>query len=177
MGISFTSSEDYNIAYLPYCSGDFWAGQQAQPDGLGLYYSGHLIVTGAIKKLVKEQNLGAARSLVLFGLSAGGLGSWVNIDYVKREFPNAKVSIYSIAGWFPETFVPPKLSPGYILLNDSLQILYSFTNPYLNQNCIAKNPRTPYICYSGQHVYPEVAVNTPVFIAQSIYDQWAAGFF
>jgi len=163
---------DYNYVFIFYCGGDFHTGQRATAVN-GLYYSGHLIVKAVIEKLKRVDTLSSAQSVILTGESAGGIGTLANFDYVQSQFPNAAVKAWSNAGWFPETFKP--YTPDRINLLDSYQILYSQVNASLNQACVAQHSTQPYLCYSGQYIYPHAKI--PLFMCQSLFDNWAKGFY
>jgi len=163
---------DYNFVYIFYCGGDFHSGQRSTPEN-GLYYAGHLTVKATINKLKTTDTLGSAQLVIVTGESAGGLGTLVNFDYVQGQFPSAVVKAWSNAGWFPETFVP--YTQDRISLIAAFKILHAQVNPYLNQGCVSQHTTEPWLCYSGQHVYPNAKI--PLFMSQSLFDNWAKGFF
>jgi len=170
-GVSFVL--DYNYVYIQYCGGDFHSGTRTTPDSNGLYYSGHNTLVATIAKLKAEQGLNSATTVVLNGGSAGGIGTLANFDYVQNQFPNAHFYAWPASGWFPESVVP--YQSGYISMVGAYQILYSQVNAYLNQACVSANPSNPWICWSGQYIYPH-AQNTNLLVSQALFDNWAQGF-
>jgi len=171
MGVSFF--RDVNYVWVKYCGGDFHTGTRNASVG-GLYYSGHLSLKATIAKLKQTTTINSA-SLVLFtGGSAGGIGVIANFDYVKSQFPSAAFKAWPSSGWFPEDIVP--LNANLISLVASYQTLYSQGNAYLNQACVAAHPSNPWLCYSGQNVYPYIG-STPLFVSQALFDMFAQGFY
>jgi len=162
---------DYNYVFIFYCSGDFHTGTRTEASG-GFYYGGHNIVKYAIQKLKTSDTLGSAELVILTGESAGGIGTLANFDYVHQQFPNAVVKAWSNAGWFPEEFKP--YTTNRITMIDAYRILYGQVNAYLNQKCVSQHSGSPWVCYSGHYIYPFAEI--PLFMSQSLFDNWALGF-
>ena len=81
--------------FVPYCSSDDHSGTVSTPtnDTWGLYFAGHLIVESIVKDL-------KATAVVLTGGSAGGIGTWINVDWLQSELTNTKVYGAPIAGFY-----------------------------------------------------------------------------
>ena len=118
----------FNRVFLPYCSQDLWSGQRtaATNETFGYYFSGHLIVEAVLDELAKNHGLEHATEIVVTGVSplslkrahsqrperaltfpnlqdsAGGIGTWINVDYVASRFPSARVVAAPIAGFYCE---------------------------------------------------------------------------
>eukprot|EP01084_Bolivina_argentea_P259614 438105_1 len=97
--------------YGPYCSGDTWSGQRTVPatipDTWGLYFSGHLIFTRIIQYLAQNMGILDAEYVMLSGGSAGGIGTFGNINWLYDFFKqngtyanNITVKAAPMAGWY-----------------------------------------------------------------------------
>eukprot|EP01084_Bolivina_argentea_P137342 241866_1 len=78
--------------FAPYCSGDVWSGQRTKPSAVnpntwGLYFSGHLIFERLIQYLSYNlsDSLLDAQYILLSGGSAGGMGTFANINWLYTE--------------------------------------------------------------------------------------------
>jgi len=95
------------------CSGDVYVGMETKADPLGLQFSGHLTVHGVIADLQSKFGLGSKSNgtqqrLLLAGSSAGGIGTFVNADYVASMLPSVNVRANPQGGFFfPNMFVRP----------------------------------------------------------------------
>ena len=70
---------------------------EPSPKTWGLYFSGHLVLEAILDEL-DSKGLKKATEIVLSGVSAGGLGVYNNVDYLKDRYPNALVTAATIAG-------------------------------------------------------------------------------
>ena len=94
---------NWNIVYMPYCSGDTWVGSQTDnttDPQYQLYFAGHNITLATIQHLKNTQGFGAATNIVVSGTSAGGIGTVNNVDYFAAAVPAALTAAYPQAGWF-----------------------------------------------------------------------------
>eukprot|EP01084_Bolivina_argentea_P259623 438116_1 len=144
--------------YGPYCSGDSWSGQRTQPskdpDTWGLYFSGHLIFTRIMQFLAENLKVLDAENVLLTGSSAGGIGTFANINWLYNEFKahgtykdNVTVKAAPVAGWFypgnttdqlNNPMMPPNDYPHWVnnetggeAHNDSTLVLW---DSYLDKN-------------------------------------------
>jgi hypothetical protein len=192
---------DWNHVYLPYCSQDQWSGQNttgswANPaqnvvnwtvyDGAlqgwynvsqGYSFCGHEIFKAVIDYLKTNEGLSDASQVVMSGISSGGMGTYINSNYLGDQLPNTDVRVAPVAGFFnvvnmSNTFpvysgeyqasgllpFTPTALPGYI----------SLWNSYLPPACVAANPTQTYVCFTAQGIAPTLTV--PQFIIQSQTD-------
>lgn len=93
---------DFHHVFLPYCSQDLHSGTRTtpSPETFGLYFAGHAIFAAVLDELLANTSLPAARSAFLSGDSAGGIGSWLNVDYLASRLPQAEVVGFPIAGFY-----------------------------------------------------------------------------
>lgn len=93
----------WNHVMDPYCSQDLHSGQRtaASEDTFGLYFSGHHILVSTLDEMdLPPYNLKDATDIVVSGVSAGGIGVWMNLDYIANRYPDARVTGVTIAGMY-----------------------------------------------------------------------------
>jgi len=160
----------WNIAVVPYCGGDFHSGTRMQPV-VGLYYAGHNTVAAVIQKLKAAYGLTQATEFILSGGSAGGMGVFINIDYVAAQFTaSTKVGALPNAGWFINY---PQYDPVHDPRNRSAMAdrLTTAADSYVNQKCGSYYGTSKAVCISAQVSWPFIApLNIPFFIANSMFD-------
>jgi len=86
--------------FVEYCTGDGHAGRIGNPDPVlhragekDLYMDGHLNFKRILEELGKEDGISQVKRVLLYGSSAGGLGVYVNCDYLWREMKKRGVSV------------------------------------------------------------------------------------
>eukprot|EP00026_Physarum_polycephalum_P006827 Phypoly_transcript_06880.p1 GENE.Phypoly_transcript_06880~~Phypoly_transcript_06880.p1 ORF type:complete len:390 (+),score=50.24 Phypoly_transcript_06880:338-1507(+) len=174
---SFASS--WNIIYVPYCGGDYHSGTNNHSVG-GLFYAGHLTVNAVVQKL-KQIGLNRATDVLFSGGSAGAVGVFANLDFIKAQLPTTtNLMAFPNAGWgidFPLYTGPyqstPRQSPRQVPPPPPtpVSIMYSFANSYLNVKCVHDNPSYPYVCFAAEIVWPYInQTRVPFFIANSMFD-------
>jgi len=157
---------DWNQVFLPYCTGDLHAGIMTEASS-GFYFSGHLILAAVLSKLNKEYNLQEATGVVLIGESAGAIGVFINSEYVKEQLPENVMYVgVANAGWFLPL---PPFNPKFQGLDNLAQIFESFCDMYVNPLCASSFPSSPINCLWANYTFPYIS--SPIFIAQSIFDQ------
>lgn len=85
---------DWNIAYVPYCSGDAMGGTREQPVDVPSgparqYFSGHLNLALLLRRIVPT--FPDASDVVLTGMSAGGTSVLMNMPLVQEAFKGLRV--------------------------------------------------------------------------------------
>ena len=94
---------DANQIYVPYCSGDLHTGTHLNTSDFTyhLYFSGHENLEGILFKIKADYpEFNNARDVLLSGDSAGGMGTFYNLDWLAEKVPWATVKGAPIAGWF-----------------------------------------------------------------------------
>lgn len=169
----------WNRVEIPYCSQDLWSGQVTQRSAStwNLYFSGHLIFEAVLNALQASAGLGSATEIILTGASAGGIGVWINVDYLASRFPAARVSAAPIAGFyfFATWYTGPNATqngladfreaawPGHMALWQS----------YVNEYCFAGRSDSPpdgvgpWGCLLANYSYPYVRSASFVMEAQT----------
>lgn len=94
--------KDFSFVFVPYCTGDVHSGTKM--NGLALGVADTQRFVGA-KNFIKAMNFiqpyfdyNKVEEVVLFGMSAGGYGVYVNFLEITRRFPNAKITVINDSG-------------------------------------------------------------------------------
>lgn len=184
---------NWSHVWVPYGSGDLYIGTQRRSNLFNLYFSGHNTMKAIVSNLLNETALGSAKRVLLSGASAGGIGTFQNADWLHATLKEA--------GAPPELQFRASPQAGAFFVNSDIVLypeftvhlaanfasfaasyLYNwfgalsggpFSRPYLDQDCMAANPKTPHQCWSAVHHYPYI--NTSLYIAQNKYDSNQAG--
>lgn len=120
---------DWNIFYVPYCTGDVHAGdnQAGDPGPLtpNQHYAGHTNLKLYLSRILAT--MPDATDELLTGISAGGFGAALNVDLVARNMP-ATVQRFTVL----DDSGPP-MSTKYMksCLQDSWQKVWGFQNSIL----------------------------------------------
>ena len=73
--------QNYNIAFLPYCSSDLYVGNhEHRLKYRNMQFRGRAIVLGMFQDLTEKQALASATEVVIAGWSAGAIGVAANLD-------------------------------------------------------------------------------------------------
>jgi hypothetical protein len=85
---------DWNVVYVPYCTGDAMGGTKTVPTDVPggpsqQWFVGHLNLQAFLSRIVPTFR--AASDVVLTGMSAGGSSVLMNVLLVQRAFPSLKV--------------------------------------------------------------------------------------
>ncbi len=115
---------------VPYCSQDLFSGQRtdAPPSTWGLYFSGHRILAAVINALERDAGLASATEIVFSGVSAGGIGMWLNANWCVSII--RRIILIAFA-WGARLFIQ-----SYITLSDSYRYFshyHRFTVSFFNQ--------------------------------------------
>ena len=122
-GLFSTSADnpvgDYNMVYVPYCTGDLHGGSFPSSPALigqgveGLQeFVGHQNVERALALL--DDGLDAPGKVVLAGSSAGGFGTLLNFGAVAETFPGSDLVLVDDSGplFFADNVFSPQLAAG-----------------------------------------------------------------
>lgn len=92
--------------FIPYCTGDLHVGTKSKKgiETFGGYFSGHLnfksVIDFVSKKYIYLGGIKNASDIMLAGDSAGGMGTFYNLDYLAEQVPGVPVKGVPIGGWF-----------------------------------------------------------------------------
>lgn len=113
---------DWNMVYVPYCTGDVHAGDRENVGIDGIFgaqqFVGYRNVAAYLERLVPT--FADAPHVLVTGISAGGFGAALNYDRIADAWPESKVTLLDDAG--------PPLSDMYMApcLQDTWRELYNF---------------------------------------------------
>eukprot|EP00605_Chrysophyceae_sp_TOSAG23-4_P002507 GSChrysophyteH1.ASY1.ANO1.2770.1 assembled CDS len=182
----FAGSDDCNInpkfcswnhVFNPYCSQDLHSGQMKAPSNetWGLQFSGHHIIS-AILDDMDSKGLSSAEEIVVSGASAGGLGVWMNVDYIAERYPRARVTGLSIAGFY--YFSTFYTGPGARQWDEqgtmadfresAWPATYKLYDAFVDTDCAQREASAPG-CMVANVSFPYI--QTPVFVVQSLSDK------
>jgi hypothetical protein len=104
---------DYNLVYVPYCTGDVHAGNaDTEVGGTMRAFRGAPNMELYLGRLIPT--FPNAKRLLITGVSAGGFGAAFNYDRVARAFPDVKVMLLDDSGPpMAEEFVPACLQKAF----------------------------------------------------------------
>jgi len=177
---------DSHRVYIPYCSGDVHAGQRlaATKETWGFYFSGRINFMKILDFLLANSAIGPAlknaKQVMLSGGSAGGIGAFVNVDYLADTLSWSTVKGAPQCGWFFPGYTEdqpnhpdyppsdwPHWSTGQTGRNTSSQTqLWDF---FLNPECVQKFPgNESFVCGSVHNLYP--FIKSPLFVMENQYD-------
>jgi hypothetical protein len=102
---------DFNVVYVPYCSGDVFAGDREDVELEGLdpqQFVGYRNVTAFLDRVVPTFR--GAPQVLIVGASAGGFGASFNAIRIARSFPESQVTLVNdSAPLFSDDYVAPCL--------------------------------------------------------------------
>mmetsp|Transcript_2368 Transcript_2368/g.1699 ORF Transcript_2368/g.1699 Transcript_2368/m.1699 type:complete len:399 (+) Transcript_2368:54-1250(+) len=173
---------EWNHVYDPYCTQDLHAGQvtEVNDENFGLYFAGHHVFTAMLDALDKPTSDRAsmldAEEIILTGASAGGIGVWMNLDYLAHRYPKAKVSGMTIAGhYFYATYYdgPNHTNPGGMgdFRESAWSNTYKLYNAYVDESCKAAYERrgeSAGACLLSNNSLP--FIESDVFVVQAKTD-------
>eukprot|EP01130_Rhizamoeba_saxonica_P006910 TRINITY_DN2773_c0_g1_i1.p1 TRINITY_DN2773_c0_g1~~TRINITY_DN2773_c0_g1_i1.p1 ORF type:complete len:234 (-),score=43.36 TRINITY_DN2773_c0_g1_i1:456-1106(-) len=86
---------NWNTVFLRYCDGGSFSGDREEPDvyqGSNLFYRGFRVLK-AVKKDLEKYGLDNSSNVVISGCSAGGLATYLHLDWWSDNLPNANVVV------------------------------------------------------------------------------------
>ena len=177
------------MVYVPYCSSDTHLGNRTAngTDTWGLYFNGHSSFAHYVEQLKANHGLKNAKNVLLTGNSAGGAGTFGNVDFLAEELTAAMVKGAPNAGWFfPGSLatdqpslpqIPPSDWAHWVknesggVLKDALTISHSLWAPIASPRCISgqmAEGKDPLACGSVHVAYPYI--QSSVFVVENQYD-------
>lgn len=94
--------KDFSFVFVPYCTGDVHSGTIDEGFALGVpdtqRYVGAKNFIKTMDYIAPYFNYKKVDEVVLFGLSAGGYGVYINFLEVIKRFPNAKITVINDSG-------------------------------------------------------------------------------
>jgi hypothetical protein len=176
--LSYEASQNPNfynwtVAILYYCDGSSFSSWRDEPLTSGsqkVYFRGHGNLLAASNDMLAK-GLAKATDVIITGCSAGGLSTYLHLDYWRSIIPSAAtVKGVADAGWFLDTnsvyghsIYTPEMTTAWDLFNNTAGV---------NQGCIAQYTASneTWRCFFAEYTYPHI--QTPIFMVNSKYDSW-----
>ncbi len=78
------------------------AGTRETPsnESWGFRFTGHVNFAAIVDHLKANASIDSASRVLLMGSSAGGAGTFTNVDYLAEQLPGVEVLGAPVAGWF-----------------------------------------------------------------------------
>lgn len=166
---------NWNHVDVPYCSQDLHSGTVTQPSNetWGLYFSGHLVFQAILNALEASAGLGQATEIILTGASAGGIGVWINVDYLAERYPNARVTAVPIAGFYFYAYPYQGVNHTSSGLADfrpqAWPQHYALWQSFADESCVAARTADPWACMLANYSYPYIS--SEAFVVEAQTDQ------
>jgi hypothetical protein len=141
--------QDYSYVYVPYCTGDIFAGNNVVTYGTNTaHYVGFTDFTAYLERIVPT--FPTADRVILSGSSAGGFGAAVNWWQTQQAFGKIRVDLIDDSG----TPMPPDVVPS---TNPTAQAWFSAWNlgATLPPGCTACQTRLDAILGYYDQIYPD----------------------
>ena len=184
------------MVFMPYCDGSSFTADRGEPWPVPntttpqhLLFRGRRNFVRTLDILARDWGLGDAADVVLYGGSAGGLSTYLNLDYVQQRLPAARVVGMPVAGYFldhaPAPFaasVPPNQPPfqhvpkPYSSYPQAIRYMVGMHNTtgQLDPECRAHfGPAEAWQCAMAPHM--QSFVKAPFFAVQSRFDEFQLG--
>jgi hypothetical protein len=135
-----------------------------------------LFLSHQVEELLAKYNLGHASDIILAGDSAGGIGVWMNLDYLATKIhainPKTRIVGAPIAGFYFYADVP-YTGPDHTyssLANFSesgMATAYNLWQSYVDVTCLSAKTKDPYACTLSAYSYPYISSETFIIEAQT----------
>jgi hypothetical protein len=166
----------WNHVFDPYCTQDLHSGQiqVATNNTWGMFFAGHLIIEAILDEMdLPPWNMKNATEILIHGVSAGGIGTWMNADYLANRYPNAKVTLATVCGFY---FYATYYTGPHALQNSSMGDFresafpetYALYDAFVDESCKQALSDKPWACMLSNYSYPYIS--TPSFVIQSQTD-------
>lgn len=168
---------NWNLVYIKYCDGNSFSGNRDDPvvvNGKPLYFRGRRIIDAVLADITTKHDFGSAQEVLLTGCSAGGLSTYLHVDYVGSQLPASvhKYRAAPISGFFLDHLNVD----GIPVYGNQMKNIFQLANSTngLNDACIAaKAVDDQWQCNMAPHVLPYI--QSPIFVLNSMYDSWQSG--
>ncbi|KAJ9466998.1 Pectin acetylesterase 9 [Diplonema papillatum] len=171
---------EYNIVYMQYCDGNSFVSNLDQPlvyNTTQLHFRGKRLIDAMLASLAAKYDLAGAEKVLLTGVSAGGLATYLNADYVRAWF-RANAAALSVFKAAPLSgfFLDHKNATAADVYEPQIKNIHRISNASaggsMDADCVAHYAAAneTWKCNFAQYVYD--FVDTPIFIVNSGFDAW-----
>eukprot|EP01127_Copromyxa_protea_P000669 TRINITY_DN10572_c0_g1_i1.p1 TRINITY_DN10572_c0_g1~~TRINITY_DN10572_c0_g1_i1.p1 ORF type:complete len:364 (+),score=65.55 TRINITY_DN10572_c0_g1_i1:74-1093(+) len=163
---------NWNKVFFLYCDGGSYSGSRLEPveyNSEKLYFRGFYNLHAYMNSL-ETKNILNATEVVISGCSAGGLATYLHVDWWASHFSSSvKVRGLPDSGFFLDYNSPLANVPQY---GTNLRWVFKEMNCTfgVNQDCIKANVAAPEKCMFAEHTGPHIKI--PIFPLQSMFDSW-----
>jgi len=174
---------DWTRIYLPYCDGNSFTGDRAEPlvvGGTPIHFRGARITEHALSWAVDNYGLGNATEVMLSGCSAGGLASILNANrvgsFLSKHAPQlGRYKVVPLSG----VFLDEPSVEGRHLYGEMIRGVVEMTQPRYTlaedgpdavDPCLKAHSDDPAACHFGKTYLPHVIA--PAFLFNSLIDSW-----
>jgi len=164
---------NWNKIFLYYCDGGSFSGNNntvTEYKDVKLYFRGFHNLMAYKRDLDIRHGFRKATDVVISGCSAGGLATYLHLDWWKQNLITlTKVIGLPDSGFFLD-YDTPDCEYG-----QKMRWVFNQMNSTdgVNQKCISFNKKQPEKCIFAEHTTPHI--DTPYFPMQSVYDSWQLG--
>lgn len=154
----------WNVVFVPYCDGGFFAGNWTQDQ---LHFQGQSIMLSLVNDML-IQGMSDASDVILTGCSAGAVASLIWGDRIGSLLP--ETTFYRIivgSGFFPFSS-NVKNQP---IIIDEMKNTFALHHGTAPKACLLLNRSHPFECWFGYRIIP--SMRTSLFLVNSIYDRVA----
>eukprot|EP00929_Paragymnodinium_shiwhaense_P115841 TRINITY_DN8499_c0_g5_i1.p1 TRINITY_DN8499_c0_g5~~TRINITY_DN8499_c0_g5_i1.p1 ORF type:complete len:506 (-),score=83.73 TRINITY_DN8499_c0_g5_i1:221-1738(-) len=156
--------------YIPYCTADMHSGtrREGMPSLGGYFFSGHNNVVALLQDMKRLPGYAAPTSALITGASAGGIGSFMHVDFFAEAWPDAAVKAAPECGFFyagvrdTEDYHESKATP-----SKNLGFIEEWA-PFYPRACAVATNNNMGRCTDAHFLYPYI--RSPLFIRENQYD-------
>ena len=132
-----------------------------------------MIIESIFNDLDQKYNLqDTATEIIVSGVSAGGIGMYINIDYIKHRYPNARVTGVSIAGFYyyatyydGDNATEPSSMADF--RKQGVENMYNLYGPaYVDESCLTSSSMSS-SCMFANYSFPYIDADLYAIQAQS----------
>lgn len=163
---------DWNVVVYIYCDGSSYSGGLDAPyvvNGTQLFSRGQAIFDAVLDDIEHRWGVPAtARTAVLYGESAGGIGCLSHVDQLAARWPTVDVRGLCDSSFFipVAAFSPPNTT--VVIPTMSNVFKYFNVTAGLDQSCVAGETAEPFRCLVAETIVPYISA--PLFMLQSQVD-------
>jgi O-palmitoleoyl-L-serine hydrolase len=165
----------WTTVYWKYCDGSSFTSSVTLPvpynTTFSLRFAGKNILDAGIDYLKKNFGLSTVTDIIVSGSSAGGLSTYLHVDYISSLLPSTNVVGMPDAGFFPTV---PAIDGSYQWTNNFISMINLFnisTPDQINAACFnSMSSELRWMCLSAPNFYARI--KSPLFMLQSVVD-WA----
>jgi hypothetical protein len=167
---------DWTKIYVIYCDGSEYTGSRASPISYKdkqLYFRGFNNTMEQFSYLDKQFDFYNGDTIVITGVSAGGIATYLYSNYLVEHTKKAKVYAIPDSGLFVTEFFSPLTGIQTIKLmaENLFALIQDEGTGFPLPECLKKYNNEYFHCYNAANLAPYL--KAPMFIVESAYDQFS----